>query len=245
MPELSPFLRFSENELQLFALAFMALVYVWKVRWILKFNAGKERQAPTGRMDTDAKRGAVYSLFNIAMPWAMSSTRQHPLFWVQFAIFHTGVAISIAMSFLIPYGPGLIAHPYIVYALQALFATAFLIGTGRFIRRLVSPYMRAISAPDDYFSLGLLVVWFGFALMAAPNRPEQGEFWLTGYFLLTAFFLIYVPFSKISHYIFYPFTRWYLGRTLGHRGVYPMPIDPEAVKRTFFQPSAFIPGKDK
>ena len=42
------------------------------------------------------------------------------------------------------------------------------------------------------------------------------------YFLLTAFFLMYVPFSKISHYLYYPFTRYYLGKTLGYRGVTPM-----------------------
>jgi hypothetical protein len=42
------------------------------------------------------------------------------------------------------------------------------------------------------------------------------------YFILTAFFLIYVPFSKISHYLYYPFTRFYFGRTMGHRGVYPI-----------------------
>jgi hypothetical protein len=42
------------------------------------------------------------------------------------------------------------------------------------------------------------------------------------YFVLTAFFLIYVPFSKISHYLYYPFTRYYFGKTMGHRGIYPM-----------------------
>ena len=41
------------------------------------------------------------------------------------------------------------------------------------------------------------------------------------YFCLTAFFLIYVPFSKISHYLYYPFTRFWLGKTMSHRGVYP------------------------
>ena len=37
----------------------------------------------------------------------------------------------------------------------------------------------------------------------------------------TSFFLIYVPFSKISHYLYYPFTRYWLGKTLGHRGSMP------------------------
>ena len=82
--------------------------------------------------------------------------------------------------------------------------------------------MRAISSPDDYFSMLLLIVWLAFSFLAAPNNRAVSEFPLLAYFFLTAFFLVYVPFSKISHYIYYPFARFYLGRTLGHRGVYPM-----------------------
>ncbi|MBI4832860.1 MAG: hypothetical protein HY801_15170 [Candidatus Lindowbacteria bacterium] len=222
----SAFLRFSEDKLQLIALSFMALVYFFKVRWILNFKAGKERQAPTGNPRTTAKKGAIYSLFNIFMPWTMPSTRQHPFFYLQFGVFHVAVATSITMSIVMPYFPQIISGKLIITALQTLFALGFLVGLGRFIRRVVSPYMRAISTPDDYFSLALLIVWLAFAFKAAPNNRAETEFWLLGYFLLTAFFLFYVPFSKISHYIFYPFTRWYLGKTLGHRGVYPLPFNP-------------------
>lgn len=231
----SALLQFAEDKLQIIALTFMGLVYILKVRWILSFKAGKERQAATGDPSTTAKKGAVYSLFNIFMPWSMPSTRQHPLFYLQFGIFHVAVALSITMSIVLPYFPQLIAGKWTIYGLQTLFGLGFLVGLGRFIRRVASPYIRAISTPDDYFSLGLLVVWFAFAFMAAPNNREQTEFWLLGYFFLTAFFLFYVPFSKISHYIFYPFTRWYLGKTLGHRGVYPLPFNPgsEPLSRLF------------
>ena len=41
------------------------------------------------------------------------------------------------------------------------------------------------------------------------------------YLFMTSFFLIYVPFSKISHYLYYPFTRWWIGKALGHRGSMP------------------------
>jgi hypothetical protein len=222
MHETSAFLEFSEDKLQIIALTFMGLVYILKIRWILGFKAGKERQAATGDPSTTAKGGAIYSLFNIFMPWSMSSTRQHPFFYLQFGIFHVAVATSIAMSIIMPYFPQLISGRLVVTLLQVLFALGCLIGLGRFIRRVVSPYIRAISTPDDFFSVALLTVWLAFACMAAPNNRAETEFWVLGYFLLTAFFLFYVPFSKISHYIFYPFTRWYLGKTLGHRGVYPI-----------------------
>ena len=243
--ESGAFLVFAEDKLQIIALTFMAIVYFLKVRWILGFNAGKERQAGTGDPSTNGPQGARYSLFNIFMPWGMASTRQHPLFYLQFGIFHAAVAVCIAMSLIIPYVPEWISHSLIVLGLQALFGAACLIGIGRFIRRIVSPYMRAISTPDDYFAVALLTVWFAFAFMATPNNRAETEFWLLGYFLLTAFFLFYVPFSKISHYIFYPFTRWYLGRTLGHRGVFPVKLSYAEIKMDFFKPNKFMPGKEK
>lgn len=243
--ETSAFLHFTEDKLQIIALTFMAVVYIIKVRWILGFTAGKERQAGTGDPKTNGPRGAKYSLFNILTPWGMASTRQHPLFYLQFGIFHVAAGSCIAMSLILPYVPQLIAHPAVVICMQALFAAAFVIGLGRFIRRVVSPYMRAISTPDDYFAVALLTVWFAFAFMAAPNNRAETEFWLLGYFLLTAFFLFYVPFSKISHYIFYPFTRWYLGKTLGHRGVYPMKFNFDDMMRDFFKPNQFMAGKGK
>ena len=243
--ESSAFLLFAEDKLQIAALTFMAIVYIIKIRWILKFPAGKERQAPTGDPSTTAKKGARYSLFNIFMPWSMASTRQHPLFYVQFGAFHVAATTCIAMSIIIPYFPQLIAHPFIVFVLQALFALACVIGAGRFARRVLSRYMRAISTPDDYFAVALLTVWFAFACMAAPNNRADTEFWLLGYFLLTAFFLFYVPFSKISHYIFYPFTRWYLGKTLGHRGVYPMNLSMDDIKRDLFKPNKYAAGKER
>jgi len=222
MEHLSPLLEFAEGTLQIAALSFMALVYALKVWWIFRFPAARDRQARTGHGHTNPRKGALYSLGAIALPWTVLSTRQHPFFWAQFALFHTAVAVSIAMSFIIPYGPELIADRAAVLTLQILFAAAFVIGAGRLIRRIVNPYLRAISSPDDYFSPALLVVWFGLSVLAAPNTPQQAEWPLWGYFFLTAFFLVYVPFSKISHYLYYPFARWYLGKTLGHRGVYPI-----------------------
>jgi nitrate reductase gamma subunit len=145
-----------------------------------------------------------------------------PFFYAQFVIFHLAVAANIAMSFVIPYAPGLMKPPVVVALLQLLFGTACAIGCYRFYRRLATPAIRLISTPDDYFSLALLTLWSFVSIFAAPNRPDLGEGPLTLYFVMTAFFLVYVPFSKISHYLYYPFNRFYFGRTMGHRGVYPV-----------------------
>jgi nitrate reductase gamma subunit len=219
---MSELLHFSEHQLQEAALLIMALVYALRIRWLLKFKAGKERQAATGLSDTTPRKGILYSWANIAMPWAMESTRTKLSIYIQFVLFHLGVVVAIGLSFVIPYFPSLLERPFVVPVIQILCGAACLVGITRMFRRWGNKHVRAISTPDDHFSLALLTVWFFFAVLAAPNSVAGGEWSLLTYFLLTAFFLLYVPFSKISHYLYYPFTRYYFGKTMGHRGVYPM-----------------------
>jgi len=219
---MSDLLHFAEHRLQEMALGFMAVVYVTRIAWFLRFKAGRDRQAPAGTPGTGRTRGILYSWGIVAMPWAMESTRRHVVLYAQFVTFHLGVAAAIALSFVIPYAPGLLESRGVVLALQGIIGAAFLVGVARMGRRVGDPYMRAISSPDDYFSLALLTCWLCFGALAAPNDAGGGEGVLLTFFLLTAFFLVYVPFSKISHYLYYPFTRYYLGRTLGHRGVFPL-----------------------
>ncbi len=219
---MSETLRFVSDDLQLMALVFMAIVYALRIRWLLRFKPARERQAPSGPGGTNPRKGILYSWANVASPWAMESTRQNPLFYAQFVIFHLAVAANIIMSFVIPYAPGLMKPAIVVRGLQGLFLAGCLIGCYRLYRRVTDPYIRQISTPDDYFSLLLLTVWMFVSVWAAPNRPDLGEGALRTYFIMTAVFLVYVPFSKISHYLYYPFTRYYFGKSMGYRGVYPL-----------------------
>ena len=219
---MSNLLHFSSHTLQEIALVIMAAVYFMRIKWYLKWPLAKERQPATGLGDTNPKKGEHYSQLNIFKPWEMESTKSKPAMYAQFVIFHLGVVASISLSFIIPYGPGLLKSAVIVRIIQLLVGAACVIGIFRIIRRVKNPYIRAISSPDDHFSLILLTVWFAFAFMAAPNDISGGEGILLAYFFITAFFLLYVPFSKISHYLYYPFTRTYLGRHFGRRGVFPI-----------------------
>ena len=113
---MSDLLHFSEHTLQEVALLFMALVYTMRVIWFLRFKAGKERQAPTAPGGVINRAGIIHSLANVAMPWAMESSRTQLFFYAQFVIFHIGVAVAILLSFVIPYGPGLLQYPGVVLA---------------------------------------------------------------------------------------------------------------------------------
>ena len=98
---MSETLYFAEHTLQEIAIVFMVTVYLLRLRWLFKFKGGRDRQAPTGLPDTNPKKGIIYSWGVIAMPWSMESTRTKLFFYIQFALFHIGVTVSILLSFII------------------------------------------------------------------------------------------------------------------------------------------------
>ena len=212
---MSEFLKFLEDEVQIFALSFLVLVYILRLVWLYRFKSSREKTYAAGNPGA----GILYSLANIAMPWAMESTRQRPGFYIQFALFHLGVAAAIAASFIIPYWPGLFESSIAVFVFQAFIGAALLVGLLRLYRRITIPALKLVSTADDYFSLVLTILFFASAVFAVPNRYERSEWPLILFFSITAIFLMYVPFSKICHYLYYPFTRFFLGRSQGHRGV--------------------------
>lgn len=225
---MSEFLHILENEVQVVALTFMAIVYVLRLVWLFRFKAVRERTFPAG----NKRAGIAYSMANVAMPWAMESTRKKPGFYAQFVVFHLGVAAAIAATFVIPYWPKLFEITIFVRLFQLVIGAAFVVGLIRLLRRMTNRAVRLISTADDYLSLVLMILFFAAGVLAIPNDYSKAEWPLIAFFGLTAIFLIYIPFSKICHYLYYPFTRYFLGKTLGHRGVFPM-------KRCSGQASAF------
>ena len=185
------------------ALAVMAVVYTLRLRWLFSFKAGKDKSAPGNPAQSNAKIGARHSLFNVFMPWGMESTRKNFSFYLTFVLFHLGVVVGISLAFISTVAQGILLHPVVFWVSEVILITAFLIAVYRIFRRLFRPVMRLISTPDDYFSLIMLTVWF--ALGAATYAyiygipGFQNEILLVAYLLLTSFFLLYVPFSKISH----------------------------------------------
>ena len=212
--EVSRFTEVLMDQVQLVALAVMAAVYLLKIRWILNHAAASERTPARG----DHGKAIRYSYATLAMPWELPSTRRHWFRYLEFAFFHIAVAVAILVTFVMPYWPHLVAGRDTVDVLQVTFAFGLLAAASRLVRRIGTSAMRAVSSPDDYFSLLMLGTWFAAAILAAPQTSEPA---LIAFFGLTAFFLVYVPFSKISHYIYWPFIRYYTGKHFGHRGVYP------------------------
>jgi len=208
---LDEFVRVLENEVQIAVLLVFAAMYTARLLWLKSLRNPMEKATPKGSV----RKGVLLSFGSVFMPWSMESTRKHLAVWVEFALFHIAVAIAIGATFIHPYAPQVLTDP-VVYVLSAFLAIGVLAGFLRAARRVVRPEMRAISTPDDYFSISIVTIYFGTAIWGLVT---DGNWGLTAYFGLTAFLLLYVPWSKISHYLYMPFTRFYFGFLFGRRGV--------------------------
>ncbi len=205
-----------EEPVQYICLTFMALMYAIKIYIMMKKPGPPEKAELKG----DRFAGALHSLANVLRPWGMESTRKHLYFYAEFVVFHIAVALTIGSTFFIPLVPQLMG-PTVSKVIMVFMGLAFLIGLRRIYRRITVPEIRIISSPDDFFAITLMTVFFavGFGAMWLwiHGSPETGFMWI--FFLMTTFFLLYVPFSKISHYVLYPFGRVMFGQIFGGRGV--------------------------
>jgi hypothetical protein len=191
--------------------AILVLLYLMRLIVLL-------RRKPTHDLASNPKgeiwRGMVDAFLTIIAPWRMESTQKHWTRYTEFAIFHVGVFLCIALSFAITYAPGVLVPPVRVVAF-GLMAASLIAGGLRLYRRVRLPEMRIISSPDDYLAMGMVLGFLGTGMLGLLGWEAA----IIAYFVVSALFLVYEPFSKIRHYIYYPFARYYYGASFGRRGV--------------------------
>jgi len=203
-------MSFSIEQAHVYALLFMAIVYCIRIMWILRFRLMRDRARPRG----SGLAGATMAMTTMIRPWSMETTRQGFVQWVEFVVFHVGIAVMIGTSFIISLAPHWLTPPVVVLILISQ-VLALVAGLLRLYKRVSDQKMRVISSPDDYFSLAAVNVLFVGCILAVLEVPLAYE----TYFILLAIIIAYVPFSKISHYLYYPIARYFYGSYLGRRGI--------------------------
>ncbi|MBT8267672.1 MAG: hypothetical protein HKO81_09665 [Flavobacteriaceae bacterium] len=207
------FMHFVEYELQAIALTWMVIMYTIKAVQLSKLPMPWEKEKPRG----SGTKGILRSYGSIFMPWSVESSRDNIGRWIGFSLYHVGCLVAIVNTFTYTFTPGIMT-PTVKIVFSALIAPAIFIGFVKFYRRLSRPELRHISTPDDYFSLLSLQLFFFTGIMALLLDTI---FWRSSYYIITAAFLFYVPFSKISHYIYFFFARFLTGKRYGWRGIIP------------------------
>jgi nitrate reductase gamma subunit len=204
---------FSEFEHLTHEIGTAILVLLYLLRLIVLFRRRLARDIASNAKG-EIWRGTVDAFITIVAPWKMESTRKHRMRYVEFVVFHLGVFFNIVLSFVIAYAPDVLSVSVRSVAF-VLLAASFVAGSLRLYRRARLAEMRVISSPDDYIAM-VMVLLFLFTGLLSLLGWEPG---IVAYFVIAALFLVYEPFSKLRHYIYYPFARYFYGAEFGRRGV--------------------------
>ncbi len=192
------------------ALGFAAAAFGWRLRIFNHLSRPVDRATPKGNIQS----GIVYAYTLGMAPWAKESTRRHWVAYLRGVAFHVGIFLGLGILVLSPWMSSINGWLRILLAAGAGLGAVFgLIG---FIARFVGPDLKSLSTPDDYFAVLMVSLFLGSAclwLLVPPILPV--------FYLVSGIMLIYAPFSKIRHCIYFAYSRLFFGKFFGTRAVLP------------------------
>jgi hypothetical protein len=164
----------------------------------------------------DVRRGILYA-FTLGMaPWEKESTRKHWFAYIRGIFFHIGVFTAIAVFLASPWLDQL--PQWLAWIGAGLTASGAVFAYAGIAVRLTGENERALSVPDDYFSVFLTATFTALGslvLLTSSGLP---------FFYLSAGILgVYVPISKIRHCVYFFYSKFFFGAGFGRRGVIGQP----------------------
>ena len=199
-----------------FATFFFGVIYrgVWYVRglhWQMDRVAYREHVKY-------GIRGAIRSIVFWLFPYGTRSWRNNPFFTFWVFVLHAGLIITplfIAghnillkerLGFSLWRMPAVAADMFSVAVIVAVVLLT--------LRRISLREVRIISNRKDYGMLAIAVAPFVTGLLARHQVGDYG-FWLVLHILCGEFFLVAIPFTKLSHFILFFMSRAQLGMDYG------------------------------
>lgn len=166
----------------------------------------------------DVRRGILYA-FTLGMaPWEKESTRRHWVAYIRGILFHVGVfaaiGILLASPWLFPQGQASNLPSWLLAGLALVTGAGALFGFAGIAMRLSGENERALSLPDDYFSVFLTSLFTALASLVLFVPAGLPAFLIVGGLLAA-----YIPMSKIRHCVYFFYSKFFFGKSFGQRGV--------------------------
>ncbi len=157
------------------------------------------------------------------IPWLKNTFNRNPVIYIGGGLFHLGLFVvlflgaphELVWKSLLGFGWATLPLPIVDWLAAAAIVGLLLI----LINRMVNPVLRLLSGPAEYFAwlLVFLPMVTGYMLTHHLWFPYDELFSL--HMLSVDVLLIWIPLSRISHFMFYFFSRAVHGVEFGKRGV--------------------------
>jgi len=161
---------------------------------------------------------ALRSIGHWIMPYASRSTRIRPVFAFLSFLFHfcllvTPVfALGHVLSWQESWGIRWWSLPAWLGNVMSILVVA--IGLIFAIRRLVDPVARYVTSASDFVILAIVLAPFVTGILAYYRIFDYKTI-LTLHIFSGAIWLVAIPFTRLVHMLFFPFTRAYMGSEFG------------------------------
>jgi nitrate reductase gamma subunit len=159
------------------------------------------------------------------IPWVQNTFRRNPVIYLAGGLFHLGLFVVIFLGTahmlvwksLLGFGWKTLPLP-IVDWMAAVTIIAIII---LFINRLVNPVLKLISGLAEWFNLIFVFLPMVTGYIMTHHLWFSYEVLFILHMITVDVLLIWIPFSRISHFMFYFFSRAIHGADFGKRAVEP------------------------
>ena len=160
------------------------------------------------------------SLFHWLIPFNSVNMRRQPLFTALSFTFHFGLLITplflLSHNLLLQQAFG-VHWPCLPEQLaDGLTVVVLLAGAFLILRRLSAPEVRNVSYLSDYLIIAVVLSPFATGYMAYHQWFEH-ETMVMLHVASGALWLMVIPFTRLSHILYFVFTRMYMGSEFGFR----------------------------
>ena len=159
------------------------------------------------------------------IPWVKNTFKCNPVVYLAGGLFHLGLfgililgtAHMLVWKSLLGFGWKTLPFP-IVDWLAAVTIMAIVI---LFVNRLVHPVLKLISGPAEWLNLLFVFLPMVSGYVMAHHLWFRYEVLFSIHMITVNILLIWIPFSRISHFMFYFFSKAIHGADFGKRAVKP------------------------
>ena len=159
------------------------------------------------------------------IPWVKNTFKKNPIIYIAGGLFHLGLIVilifgtahMLVWKSLLGFGWKTLPFP-IVDWMAAVTIIALII---LFINRLINPVLKLISGPSEWANLLFVFLPMVTGYIMAHHLWFRYEVLFSLHMITVDFLLIWIPFSRISHFIFYFFSKTIHGADFGKRAVEP------------------------
>ncbi|HPC05507.1 MAG TPA: hypothetical protein PLI60_02195 [Anaerolineaceae bacterium] len=198
----------------------------YRIARIIMLGWTKDRVPPRG---SKVEGAAISFLKGILIwpfiPWVKDTFKRNPIIYIAGGLFHLGLFVVLILGTahmlvwksLLGFGWATLPLP-IVDWLAAVAIVAMIV---LFIHRLTNPVMRLISGWPEWLNLLFVFLPMVTGYMMTHHLFFRYEVLYSLHMLSVNIMLIWIPISRISHFVFYFFSKAIHGADFGKRSVSP------------------------